>query len=279
MNRSKEGIMKNTFWIKGGLVLILGSFLFFGMPIQGVSQALDSNSEKNAIEYIIEDIQGPNVQILEQGETKWEPAEEGQVIDAGDEIKVGDNSESTLMLETDITVHLSAQSDLKVEQITANETGGFLSRLKVLAGLILSDVKKNLHDSHSAFEVEANGVVCGVRGTVFEVNALGDNVQTVTHEGKVEVSSGGESHLVTAGNLSAFKAGKFQMQRRLDRAEIQRFRNWRTHRAVIQQKRFARIQAIRSHLRKPWQRKHPRFFEDKHPLLKKELNKRRRRKL
>ncbi len=237
--------------------IAFGIVILFLMPLIGASQTPNTTAKTDPVEYVIEDVHGTNIQVLEEGETQWETAVEGQVVDSGDEIKVGEGSEATLVLENETSVHLSEKSDMKVENIAPNETGGFLSRLKVLAGLLLADVKKNLQDSHSTFEVESNGVVCGVRGTAFEVNAQGDSSQVSTHEGKVEVSSGNESHMVTAGNLSAFKNGKFQIQRRLERFEVQRFQKWRAFRQVVRQKRLQRILAIKNHLRLPWQRKHP----------------------
>ncbi len=252
------------------LVSIFSVFVlaFFVFPLIGFSQ-IDGSSAPEPIEYVLENIQGLNVQVLEDGSKDWEAAEEGQVLETGDEIKVGDGCDATLSMQSDTQIHLSAGSDLKVEQIQANETGGFLSRLKLLAGVILSDVKKNLQDSHSSFEIEANGVVCGVRGTAFEMNAQGANVQTTTYEGKVEALSGGESHMVTAGNVSAFRVGRFQMQRRVDRAETQRFMKWRNFREKIRQIHRQRLLEIRSGRRHAWKRRHAhrRVIERRRPRL------------
>jgi len=253
------GGMENTGLFKALPVIVVSSFLLFASPLDGISQTDSSNIGTEPPEYVVEDIHGSNVRVLEEGETQWEPAVEGQLVDSGDEIKVGDACEATLMLENETSVHLSENSDMKVEKIAPNKTGGFFSRLQVLAGLMLADVKKNLQDSHSAFEVESNGVVCGVRGTAFEVSSQGDNSQVSTHEGKVEVASAGETHMVTAGNASSFKRGKFQLLRRLDRFEIQRFQKWRVFRQEVRQKRLRRIAEIRNHKRQPWLRRHPRL--------------------
>ncbi len=157
--------------------------ILFLTPLMGIPQTADTTPKTDPMEYVIEDIHGSNVQVLEEGDNRWETAVEGQAVDSGDEIKVGEGSEATLVLENETSVHLSEKSDMKIENIAVNQTGGFLSRLQVLAGLLLADVKKNLQDSHSTFEVESNGVVCGVRGTAFEVNAQGDSSQVSTHEG------------------------------------------------------------------------------------------------
>ncbi|HUO56735.1 MAG TPA: FecR family protein [bacterium] len=225
------------------------------LPTQSRSQEIATGPE--SVQYVIEDIHGSDVQVLEDGQKKWESAEEGQVVESGDEIKVGARSEATLMLGTDTSAHLDENSDMKVSQIAANETGGFLSRLEIFAGRVLADVKKNLTETHSTFEIESNGVVCGVRGTAFEVANVGGEYQVSTHEGKVEVSSGGEIHTVTAGNFSSFRNGKFSSSRRLERPEIARFQKWRAFRQVVWKKRLKRLEDIRNHRRQPWLRKHP----------------------
>ncbi|HTA76049.1 MAG TPA: FecR family protein [bacterium] len=208
------------------------------------------------VEYVVEDIKGGNVQVLEENSKTWDNAQEGQTLESGDEIRVGDNSEATLTMQSDTQVHLSADSDLKVGQIEPNETNGFLSHLVILAGTILSDVKKNLLESHSSFEVEANGVVCGVRGTAFEVSNVNGEVQTVTHEGKVEAVSGGESHYITAGSASAFRNGRYQGIRQIRPEELNRFKQWRSVRARIRAKRLQRVRAIRMGRRQAWVRRH-----------------------
>lgn len=262
-----------TLWRKWGSFSLVGMFFFFVEPLTGVSQT-NVETTQEPMEYVIENIQGSNVQVLEEGQNLWEPAQEGQVLEAGDEIKVGDKSQADLMLQSETSIHLSEQTDLKVDEISANQDGGFFSRMKVLTGIILADVKKNLQASHSSFEVESNGVICGVRGTAFEVRAQGsDTAQISTYEGKVEVSNGGESHMVPAGNFSSFSHGKLRSQRLLDRLEIQRFQRWRVFRQVLMKKRIQRLADIRSHRRQLWHRLHPyprdrRFKRDKKLLPK-----------
>jgi hypothetical protein len=239
--------------------LILASFVF--LLVIGFTQlhAQTNNvSSGDPVEYVIEDIKGSSVQVLEENSKTWDNAQEGQTLESGDEIKVGDNSETTLTMQSDTQVHLSANSDLKVGQIEPNTTNGFFSHLVVLAGVILSDVKKNLLESHSSFEIEANGVVCGVRGTAFEVSNVNGNVVTATHEGSVETISGGQSHYVTAGSASTFRGGRYQGIRQLRPAEMNRFKQWRSVRARIGAKRMQRIRAIRSGRRQAWTRRHGR---------------------
>jgi hypothetical protein len=234
----------------------VGLFSLAVLLVLGFAPSRAQANNGDPVEYVIEDIKGNQVQVLETNAKVWDPAQEGQVLLSGDEIRVGDNSEATLTLQSDTQVHLSANSDLKVGQIMPNETNGFFSHLLILTGTLLSDVKKNLMESHSSFEIEANGVVCSVRGTAFEMSNHGGDVQTATHEGKVEMASGGESHFVPAGNASAFSGGRFQGTRPLRADEINRFHQWRNYRSRIVAKRIQRMRDIRAGRRNRWMRRH-----------------------
>jgi len=233
--------------------------MFFAFPLHGLSQTSNTASSSQApVEYVLEDIQG-DVQVLEEGSKDWEAAQEGQVVESGDEVKVGNDSEATLMMQSETAVHLSANTDMKVDRIQANNTGGFLSHIEVFAGNLLADVKKHLEESHSTFEVESSGVICGVRGTAFEVTAQNGTAQVATHEGSVEVGNGTESHMVNAGNFSEFQRGKFRLTRRLERREMERFEKWRAFRQRVLQKRLQRLEDIRNHKRAAWVRKNARL--------------------
>ena len=242
--------------MKRSLSFFILGFLLANFSLIHAQTTNDSASDP--VEYAVEDIQGGNVQVLESNSKTWDPAQEGQILESGDEIRTGNNSEVTLTLQSDTQVHLSANSDLKVGQIEPNSTNGFLSHLVVLAGTILSDVKKNLLESHSSFEIEANGVVCAVRGTAFEVSNHNGDVETATHEGKVETLSGGESHFVTEGSAASFKGRMYRGIRQMRTEEMNRFQRWRSMRLRIRSKRMQRIGDIRMGRRKAWMRRHGR---------------------
>src|ERR1700722_9999594 len=181
-------------------------FLIFSIPVGGECQAADpGNSAPEPVQYVMEDIQGSGVQVLETGTDQWAAGQEGEVLESGDELKIGVDSVATLMLQSGTSVQVSPNSDVKIDQIADNHQGGFFSKLKITAGRLLADVQKHLDESQSTFEVDANGVVCGVRGTAFEVNAQGDEVQTLTHEGEVDVKTGDRDNLVQAGNAYSFR--------------------------------------------------------------------------
>ena len=67
----------------------------FLIPLSGFSQApAPDAAAAEPVQYVLEDIQGSNVQVLETGADGWAAGEEGEVLEAGDEIKVGDGSEA-----------------------------------------------------------------------------------------------------------------------------------------------------------------------------------------
>ena len=234
-----------------------GISLFFLFPVIGMGQTANMNNPaQEPVEYTVEDIQGSNVQVLEKGSAQWAQAQEGETLESGDEIKVGDNSQAVIMLQSDTSVNLSQGTDIKVDQIEDNQKGGFFSRLELLTGQVLANVKKHLDESGSSFEVDAGGVVCGVRGTAFEVNSQGGDVQTLTHEGTVDVKSGDQENLVQAGNAFSFRNGRFSGRRLLDQEEIHRFEKWREHRQLVFEKRRHRLEDIRNGVRKPWIHRH-----------------------
>lgn len=196
--------------------------------------------------YVLEDLKG-NVHIREGGSTQAEPAEEEETVQAGDEIITQAASEASLTLDENTMFHLSENSDVQVDQLNPNSSNGFLSRITLLAGKALSEVEK-LGDSHSTFEVEAGGVICGVRGTSFEIQKQGQSVNTLTFHGEVEMRKGDITQQVAAGHQAAFSLtkGNFQKPRPLNAAENQHYQNWLQKKSVVQQKQASRMAALRS---------------------------------
>lgn len=196
--------------------------------------------------YILENIKGA-VLIIPAGSTKSEPAEEEQVVEAGDEVVTRDNSEASLTLNEMTMFHLSANSDVKVSELKPNASKGFISRLKLIAGKVLSEVEK-LGESRSSFEIEAGGVVCGVRGTSFEVQVQRDQVSAYTFEGSVEMRREKLKQLVKANHRGAFSRKKkaFLSQRLLTSAEKKHYKDWSKTRNRIRQKRIDRTKLIQT---------------------------------
>ncbi|HET9868919.1 MAG TPA: FecR domain-containing protein, partial [bacterium] len=168
------------------------------------------------LEYEVDDIQG-TVLALFSGASAPETVAEGETLQSGDTLMTGSGSQATLTLNDVTAVQVSASTTVKVADLEPNATQGFTSRLQLAGGRVLSEVQK-LTESHSTFEVEANGVVCGVRGTAFEVTDQDGQVDTDTFHGSVEVQRDKLIQLVAGGEHSSFsvKRRAFLAKRRLN---------------------------------------------------------------
>ncbi len=194
-------------------------------------------------EYVMEKIKG-TVLIKNQDSTAPEEAEEEETVEGGDEIITKNNSEVSLTLDENTMFHLGPNSDVKVSQLLWNNSNGFISRLELRAGKILSEVEK-LAQSDSTFEVNSGGVVCGVRGTAFEVQNQEGTVHMSTFHGVVEMKKGALVQRVNANEHSAFliKRGAFLPNRVLKPAERSHYKVWLKQKAMVQE-RFRQRQTL-----------------------------------
>lgn len=198
--------------------------------------------------YTLEDSTG-EVLVLRAGQGKMVRLNEGETVAEGDEIRVGPEGVAVLFLDEDTVIHLGSQSGLKIGKLQSSENGGFVNRLQLLAGRILSEVK-SLSRTRSSFEVESGGVVCGVRGTAFEVEMVGEQVETSTYEGEVEVKAGDSIERVRAGYRYGFLKNRVLLKRKLDRSEKDRYEKWMKHRKALREKHLQRLKAAKTKARK-----------------------------
>jgi hypothetical protein len=209
-------------------LLVLCSLFFLGAPHQSLWADIEPSLEDILPVYFVADIQGEgNVQILREGDKDWQKTKTGMRLEEGDRILVGDDTEVILSLKSETLVHLDEDTEMTVTRLGENQSDGFFSRLKLLTGSILSDVKKNLEESRSSFEVDAGGVVCGVRGTVFEVSADGDQIETSTDEGTVQVDTSKGSQQVKAGDTCSAARGRSPSLYASSGKTKARFQSWK----------------------------------------------------
>lgn len=197
-------------------------------------------------QYVIEDLKGSAL-IFEEGSTQGEKAEEEEVVESGDEIITKTNSDMTLTLDENTLVHIPANSDVKVDQLMPNSSKGFVSRLKLVEGKVLCEVER-LQETQSSFEVSAGGVICGVRGTAFEVQKQGQLVHTNTFHGVVEMKKGDHIKQVSANQHLAFslKQGAFAPLRPLKSDEKGHYKTWVRKQDVVRQKQSRRMAVLHS---------------------------------
>jgi hypothetical protein len=191
--------------------------------------------------YTLETIDGAGqIQIQKSDDPVWKNAKEGDTLEERDSLKVGSQTSAVLSLKDDTFVQVNENSSLTVKTLNDQGDKGFLSRLVLGAERILSDVRKNLGLTSSVFEVESGGVVCGVRGTVFEVSNAGGDVETTTHEGAVQVQGSSGIQTVKAGETCHCNHGQYKSKETCSERAHARFTAWKTaktrclaHRAAL----------------------------------------------
>lgn len=196
--------------------------------------------------YILDKVKG-TVLVIPKGASKAVTAQEEQSLQEGDEIITKGSSEATLALNETTMFQITADSDLKVDHLALKPAGGFLSRLKLVAGKVFSQVER-LGMANSTFEVEAGGTVCGVRGTAFETQKDGSLVQTNTFEGVVEMRKGDKAQQVAANYHAAFAGDKgvFLQQRVLTEREKARYQNWQRYSLLVTKSEHEREEDLKA---------------------------------
>jgi hypothetical protein len=226
--------------------LIALCLLALGAPALGAADSAKTIASRFPVQYILDNIQG-QVHVLSKGVMVPETAQEDQVVLAGDTIVTGPKSQVSLVLNAKTMVQVSENSQVTVGELSKKGSMGFFSRLKLSFGKVLSQVEK-LATSHSTFEVEAGGVVCGVRGTAFEVSTEGTTILNSTFEGAVEMKTGSKTQTVAADHHSEYSGdrGEFLLQRVVTDRERERFQNWKKFQDLAIQRQKGREEALRS---------------------------------
>jgi hypothetical protein len=196
------------------------------------------------LRYSVEDFQGHASLIKAEGIS--ENVKEGSELGLGDQIQLENDAQAVLMLNGEAFVQLGPGTHLAVAQLETQSPNGFISRLKLLGGRILVQVPK-LGETRSAFEVDGGGVVCAVRGALFETELRGEELETRTYEGETLVSTDGIKESVKAGRAFSFHRGLLRMRRRLDRTETDRFLKWKSSKTVIREKHLKHVHPLNRH--------------------------------
>jgi hypothetical protein len=137
---------------------------------------------------------------------KTKTAEKDLTVFQGDRIITQDNSSATLRFFDGSTLDISPKTEFvlsKLQKPTDTSQDKIL-QFKLVIGQLLAAVQK-LTTSKSSFEIEAGGVVCGVRGTKFSLCCNGNHVPQV----QLKVFEGIVYAIDTKGNKFFFHPGSF----------------------------------------------------------------------
>lgn len=134
------------------------------------------SADKELPTAFIGDMSG-KVEIWLNGDDDWRKAEKGLVLEKGDKIKTGANSEAVLQWANGHKVKVYALCMLNIEELSSSGSSEKTS-LNVESGKIFAKANK-LKSDKSAFQVETPTAVAGVRGTQFMVEVSDDGASTV----------------------------------------------------------------------------------------------------
>jgi hypothetical protein len=138
-------------------------------------------------------------------------AKAGSTVSQGERVITDKASTAVLQFFDGSQLTIKPETDFWLSKLQKPSDTDKILKFKMLAGNLLAKVTK-LASTNSSFEIEAGGVVCGVRGTEFSMNFdPSTNKLTLTVlEGNVFSDIGGHVVDYGAGTQIEFLDGKFQ---------------------------------------------------------------------
>jgi hypothetical protein len=148
------------------------------------------------------------VQIKNKSGKKTRTAKQNSTVVEGERIVTGTDAKATLQLFDGSQLDISPKTDFQLTKLEKPSAEDKVIQFKLFVGRLFASVKK-LASSKSSFEVEAGGVVCGVRGTkfAFEFDPGKNHVGLRVDEGTVYTNWNGHTNLFNAGQNADFTNG------------------------------------------------------------------------
>ncbi len=142
-------------------------FVLLGACLSGPSwSAVDSQTTQA----YFASVEG-KVTVLGSDGANERKAHQDSKIQEGERVITGKESSATLVMFDGSQLKISAKSAVTLSKLQKPSPEDKILEFKLLVGHILAKVKK-LTSSSSSFEVDAGGVVCGVRGTQFAMEYI-----------------------------------------------------------------------------------------------------------
>jgi hypothetical protein len=149
----------------------------------------------------------------------WDQVDLDTVICVGDHIKTSYDSGAVLSLSDMTTFHIIEESHIVMDTESEEE-----NKLALLAGKILSNVKKMIKDG--SMSIEMSQAVAGIKGTTFMLEEDGKTSTLKVFEGTIEFTPyGGEPIIVTGEETVSISDGisgqveKFSISKELSSLE------------------------------------------------------------
>jgi hypothetical protein len=131
----------------------------------------------------------------------------------GESVITGKNSTAVLSLFDGSELTVSPDTDFRLVKSRKPSVTDKILQFKLFVGKLLAKVKK-LASAKSSFEIDAGGVVCGVRGTEYSMSYNPDTgkVDVVVLDGTVWAGSEGQTFIYHKGQEGRFDHGHRQGQ-------------------------------------------------------------------
>ena len=149
------------------------------------------------------------VKVTSASGKKTRTAQKDSTVVEGERIVTDKDSKATLQLFDGSQLDINPNTDLALTKMQKPSSQDKVLQFKLFVGNLLAKVKK-LASSKSSFEIEAGGVICGVRGTQYSYSfdPKSHNVTVHVDDGTVYLNSNGHTYLFTAGQTGVFTNGK-----------------------------------------------------------------------
>jgi len=150
------------------------------------------------------------VKIKQQNGGNTLLAKVGSVVKQGERVVTDKDSTAVLQFFDGSQLTVKPQTDFWLSKLKAPSPQDKILKFKMLLGSLLAQVTK-LNSSNSSFEVEAGGVVCGVRGTKFGMDFDPDHHKVTVNvtDGTVWCANGNHIQIFTAGQGGVFLNGNW----------------------------------------------------------------------
>ncbi len=139
---------------------------------------------------------------------KAHPAKVNGQVSEGDRIEAGADGQATLKLFDGSQLQISPNTGFTVEKLQQPGPKDKVIQFKLELGKLLASVSKLL-TSKSSFEIEAGGVVCGVRGTEYSMfyDPSTGKVDVLVLDGTVWSTANGQTQEFHAGQGGTYLNG------------------------------------------------------------------------
>jgi len=221
--------------VLAGLVLLLGLVFF------KASRADDSDQAQLFLAKV-----EPKAYVIHDG--KQHDADPPEALAEGDWIQTGDKQKAFLEFQNGGVVEVGENSRVQVKKLEITPKD-FKARFLLEAGKFKAKVMK-LTTASSSFEVQAGGVVAGVRGTVFGVDydKANDQVTAATYEGKIVAESHGQTEAIDKGYGAVVDHTGAPTLAQLSKGQIQNFEQFTDIAGLLEQEKQQLLDQMRDRL-------------------------------